>query len=113
MLNNNLFPAYIEATRIAEIRSAIEAKDAQKTLKQKMRERVRPRHRKMNIDYQVLHDAFFKYATKPAYTKFGDLYFEGKEAEMQMRKYVPGKLSDRAKVDSVLRRQEYSASSWT
>lgn len=89
---------YIEATRISEIRKAIEDKDSKKTLKQRMREKVRPRHRKMNIDYQTLHDAFFKYATKPTLTKFGDVYFEGKETEMLFRRYTPGKLSARCRV---------------
>jgi splicing factor 3B subunit 2 len=91
---------YIEATRISEIRKAIEEKDSKKTLKQRMREKVRPRHRKMNIDYQTLHDAFFKYATKPVLTKFGDVYFEGKETEMMFRRYTPGKLSARCRVCS-------------
>ncbi|MQL67733.1 hypothetical protein Taro_000021, partial [Colocasia esculenta] len=30
---------------------------------------------------QVLHDAFFKYQTKPKLTTHGDLYHEGKEFE--------------------------------
>ena len=31
---------------------------------------------------QVLHDAFFKYQTKPKLTAHGDLYHEGKEFEV-------------------------------
>jgi len=31
---------------------------------------------------QVLHDAFFKYQTKPKLTSHGDLYYEGKEFEV-------------------------------
>ena len=34
--------------------------DTQKTLKAQMRERVRPKLGKMDIDYQKLHDAFFR-----------------------------------------------------
>ena len=32
---------------------------------------------KMDIDYHILHDAFFKYQTKPHLTPFGDMYYEG------------------------------------
>jgi len=42
-----------------------------------------------------LHDAFFKYASKPKLTKFGDVYYEGKEYEIKMRQYKPGVVSDR------------------
>jgi hypothetical protein len=31
---------------------------------------------------QVLHDAFFKYQTKPKLSSHGDLYYEGKEFEV-------------------------------
>ena len=37
---------------------------------------------KIDIDYQTLHDAFFKYANKPKMTTFGDMYYEGKEYEI-------------------------------
>lgn len=87
-------PSYIEATKISEIRQAIQEKDAQKSVKQKQREKVRPKMHRMDIDYQVLHDAFFKYATKPKLTKFGDIYYEGKENELKMRKFKPGCLTD-------------------
>lgn len=40
---------------------------------------------KLDIDYQVLHDAFFKYQTKPELTALGDLYYEGKEFEAMVR----------------------------
>ena len=48
----------------------------QKTLKSKMRERVRPKMGKIDIDYQKLHDAFFKWQTKPKMSIHGDLYYE-------------------------------------
>ena len=34
--------------------------------------------------FQVLHDAFFKYQTKPKLTSYGDLYYEGKEFEVRI-----------------------------
>eukprot|EP00921_Rhytidocystis_pertsovi_P013537 GHVQ01021917.1.p1 GENE.GHVQ01021917.1~~GHVQ01021917.1.p1 ORF type:complete len:566 (+),score=114.12 GHVQ01021917.1:104-1801(+) len=90
-------PEYIEATKISEIRSALQEKEAAKSLKQKQREKVRPKMHRMDIDYETLHDAFFKYATKPKMTKFGDIYYEGKELELRMRRYETGQLSDRLK----------------
>lgn len=32
---------------------------------------------KMDIDYSILHDAFFKYQDKPKMTRIGELYYEG------------------------------------
>jgi splicing factor 3B subunit 2 len=39
---------------------------------------------KIDIDYQILHDAFFRYQTKPAMTSHGELYYEGREHEQKM-----------------------------
>eukprot|EP00922_Rhytidocystis_sp_ex-Travisia-forbesii_P070953 GHVS01105911.1.p1 GENE.GHVS01105911.1~~GHVS01105911.1.p1 ORF type:complete len:298 (+),score=82.94 GHVS01105911.1:53-946(+) len=88
-------PEHIEATKIGEIRSALQAKEAAKSLKQKQRDKARPKMHRMDIDYEVLHDAFFKYATKPRLTKFGDIYYEGKENELRMRRYKIGQLTAR------------------
>lgn len=48
-------------------------------MKSKMREKVRPKMGKIDIDYQKLHDAFFKWQTKPKLTIHGDLYYEVRE----------------------------------
>lgn len=69
-------PDFIKATGIMEMRQALQEKEDQKTLKAKMRERVRPKMGKIDIDYQKLHDAFFKWQTKPKMTIHGDLYYE-------------------------------------
>lgn len=45
-------------------------------MKTKMREKVRPKMGKIDIDYQKLHDAFFKWQIKPKLTIHGDLYYE-------------------------------------
>ena len=45
-----------------------------------MREKVRPKMGKIDIDYQKLHDAFFKWQTKPKLTIHGDLYYEVRES---------------------------------
>lgn len=92
-------------------------------MKQKMRERVRPKMGKIDIDYQKLHDAFFRYQSKPKMTIHGDLYYEvcspflyakpgriiikkkctliiyitifkGKEFETRLKEKKPGNLSD-------------------
>lgn len=88
-------PPHIEATKISEIRSALVEAESQKTMRQRMREKVRPKANRLSIDYQVLHDCFFKHAVKPPLTKMGDLYFEGKEFLQAKKNVKPGHLSDR------------------
>jgi splicing factor 3B subunit 2 len=67
-------PAYIADTGIATIREAVKEKEASMSLKAKTRERVQPKMGKVDIDYQKLHDAFFKHMTKPPTTGFGEMY---------------------------------------
>uniref|UniRef100_A0A6N2KGZ8 PSP proline-rich domain-containing protein n=1 Tax=Salix viminalis TaxID=40686 RepID=A0A6N2KGZ8_SALVM len=90
-------PDFIAATGIEKIRQAYIEKEDGKKLKQKQRERMQPKMGKMDIDYQVLHDAFFKYQTKPKLTTHGDLYHEGKEFEVKLREMKPGSLSHELK----------------
>jgi splicing factor 3B subunit 2 len=45
----------------------------------------------------VLHDAFFKFQTKPQLTHHGELYYEGKEFEVTLREKAPGALSSKLK----------------
>lgn len=87
-------PDFIEATGIARIRATVIRKEQEKTLKAKQREKIRPKTGKMDIDFKVLHDAFFKYQTKPSHLlKFGDLYFEGREQATRWTTKFPGKIS--------------------
>ena len=44
-----------------EMRAALQEKETEKGMKSKMREKVRPKLGKIDIDYQKLHDAFFKW----------------------------------------------------
>ncbi|PWA71569.1 proline-rich spliceosome-associated (PSP) family protein [Artemisia annua] len=90
-------PGFIAATGIEKIRQAYIEKEDNKKLKQKQRERMQPKMGKMDIDYQLLHDAFFKYQTKPKLTSHGDLYHEGKEFEVKLREMTPGSLSHELK----------------
>jgi len=76
------------------MREALSEKEEAKTLKSKARDKIRPRMGRIDIDYQKLHDAFFRWQTKPRMSVFGDLYYEGKELEAKMRDKKPGELSD-------------------
>lgn len=58
---------------------------------------MRPKMNRIDLDYHVLYEAFFKYQTKPAMTKMGDMYFEGKENECHLRELRPGHLSIEAR----------------
>ncbi|TFY62371.1 hypothetical protein EVJ58_g3913 [Rhodofomes roseus] len=86
-------PSYIADTGIATMRDAVKEKEAGMSLKAKTRERVQPKMGKVDIDYQKLHDAFFKFMTKPNVTGFGEMYYEGKEFETQLKHKRPGDLS--------------------
>jgi splicing factor 3B subunit 2 len=78
-------PDFIENTGISKIRD----NNARKALKQKVRERMQPKLGKMDIDYQVLYDAFFKHQTKPAsLTKY----------ENKMKIFKPGRISEKLRV---------------
>lgn len=87
-------PAFIKKTGIMEMRASLQEKDDAKTMKAKMREKIRPKMGKIDIDYQKLHDAFFKWQTKPRMTIHGDLYYEGKEFETRLKEKKPGDLSE-------------------
>lgn len=91
-------PYFIKDTGVMEMRQALQEKEDEKTLKAKTRERVRPKMGKLTIDYQKLHDAFFKWQTKPRMLIHGDLYYEGKEFETKLKNKKPGELSEELRV---------------
>ncbi|RNA12569.1 Splicing factor 3B subunit 2 [Brachionus plicatilis] len=91
-------PDFIKRTGIQSMREAVQDKDKNKSLKQKMKEKVRPKVGRIDIDYQKLHDAFFKWQTKPKMTIHGDLYYEGKELEAKLKEKKPGNLTDELRV---------------
>ena len=39
---------------------------------------------------QVLHDAFFRFQTKPVLSTMGDIYYEGKEFDVKLKAKTPG-----------------------
>jgi splicing factor 3B subunit 2 len=87
-------PDFIADTGIARIRESVLESESLKKSKQKQRDKMTPKMGKIDIDYQVLHDAFFKYQTKPKMSGHGDLYYEGKEYEVDMKEKKPGVLSE-------------------
>ncbi|TKR60738.1 hypothetical protein L596_027937 [Steinernema carpocapsae] len=91
-------PEFIKRTGIMEMRESMWEKEEGQSLKGKMRERARPKLGKIDIDYQKLHDAFFRWQVKPVMTKMGELYYEGKELETQMREKKPGTLTDELRI---------------
>lgn len=90
-------PKFIQDTGIAEMRDAVLEKQNEASLKQRQRERVQPKMGKLDIDYQKLYEAFFRHQTKPELTRFGEVYYEGKEYETNLRHLRPGELSDELK----------------
>lgn len=75
-------PKFLINTGIAELRDTVMENEKEMSAKQKNRARVQVKLGAIDIDYRTLHDAFFKHQTKPnQLTKFGDVYYEGKEFE--------------------------------
>lgn len=103
-------PEYIAATGVATMRAAQIEKDSAKKAKQSARERMQPKLGRLDIDYGVLRDAFFKHQTKPKLTPFGDCYYEGKEYEVDIKTKRPGVLS--ARLRGALGMQDNSPPPW-
>lgn len=82
-------PKFIQETGIAEMRDAVLEKQDQASLKQKQRERVQPKMGKLDIDYHKLYEAFFRFQTKPELTRYGEVYYEGKEYETNLKHLRP------------------------
>ncbi|GME70215.1 unnamed protein product [Ambrosiozyma monospora] len=92
-------PKFILDTGILEMRDTSGNKEDDTTLKQRMRERVQPKMGQLDIDFNKLYDAFFKYQTKPDLFSFGQVYYEGLEYTDRLNRYKaskfrPGVMSD-------------------
>ncbi|OBT50861.1 hypothetical protein VE04_09113, partial [Pseudogymnoascus sp. 24MN13] len=90
-------PKFIQETGIADVRDPVLEEVADASLKSKQRERVQPKMGKLDIDYQKLYEAFFRHQTKPELTRYGEVYYEGKEYETNLRHLRPGELSEELK----------------
>ncbi|KAJ2551256.1 hypothetical protein EV175_003759 [Coemansia sp. RSA 1933] len=90
-------PDFIKATGIMEMRDSAKDKEDEAKAKSTARERMRPKMNKLTLDYQRLHDAFFRFQTKPKnLTGHGELYYEGKESVVTYN-FTPGVLSESLK----------------
>ena len=84
-------PEFLRKTGIVELR---EASERDQTAKQKARSRTAPKMGRLDMNYEVMHDAFFKWQTRPKLSRLGDLYYEGKEFETEHSdRFHPGILS--------------------
>lgn len=90
-------PKFIAETGIQDMRDAALEKQAEASLKQKQRERVQGKTGKLDIDYQKLYEAFFRRQTKPSLTRYGEVYYEGKEFETNLKHLRPGELGEELK----------------
>ncbi|KAI8855309.1 hypothetical protein BC829DRAFT_412515 [Chytridium lagenaria] len=80
---------FIKATGIMELRETVREKEDGGGIKGKVRDRMAPKMGKLDIDYQKLHDAFFRWQTKPPLSIHGDMYYEGKEFETKLKLKKP------------------------
>jgi len=87
-------PKFIQETGISEMRDAAIQKAEEMTMRQKQRERVQGKVGKLDIDYSKLYDAFYRRQTKPELTKYGEVYYEGKEYETNTVNLKPGELTE-------------------
>ncbi|KAM9928276.1 hypothetical protein OXX59_001943 [Metschnikowia pulcherrima] len=104
-------PKYISNTGIVEMRNH----DAD-SLKKSQRDRVQPKMGRLDIDYQRLHDAFFKHQTKPRVLAFGEVYSEGRETSDQHLNEVarmrPGRISKALRAAVGMSENETVAPPW-
>jgi splicing factor 3B subunit 2 len=103
-------PENIEKTGISRLRDPFNDREAGRLIRQKLRERMNPKLGKIDIDYEVLHDAFFKNQSKSKLSIHGDIYYEGKEDEVKMRSYKPGRISEELRVGLGI--SEYAPPPW-
>lgn len=86
-------PKFIRDTGITDMRDT--TKDDESSMKQRQREKVQPKLNRLDMDYKKLHDAFFKFQTKPPLYGFGDLFYEGREMEDEtLKRFRPGVVSE-------------------
>jgi len=91
-------PDFIVKTGICAVRDATKEDEEKQSVKQKNRARVSGKGG-TDVDYRILYEAFFRHQTKPLnMTRFGDLYYEGKEYETaKSSQYRVGFMSDTLK----------------
>ncbi|CAO3625188.1 unnamed protein product [Cunninghamella echinulata] len=80
-----------------ESREKLKKQEMAKRSKTKKNQMRRPRLGKLDLEYEALYDAFFKYQTKPNLTIHGDLYEERKQISSKFNIKTYGELSDKLK----------------
>ncbi|KAI9304497.1 hypothetical protein BJ944DRAFT_240499 [Cunninghamella echinulata] len=90
-------PDFIKNTGIMESREKLKKQEMTKRSKTKKNQMRRPRLGKLDLEYEALYDAFFKYQTKPNLTIHGDLYEERKHISSKFNIKTYGELSDKLK----------------
>ena len=86
-------PPYLEKTGIPQMRQLLLEMDEKKSQSAKQRERTKPKIGQFDVNPQILYSAFFHQQTKPLLTRFGDMYFEGRENLPNTRGFRPSHLS--------------------
>lgn len=93
--SNYKLPDYVEETGISKIRDP-DIVDS-RILKVKAKDKVNPKIGKIEFKYKLLYEAFFLKQTKSKLTNVGEIYYEGKDFERSLKKFQPGRLTDRLK----------------
>ncbi|KAH3742841.1 splicing factor 3B subunit 2 [Pelomyxa schiedti] len=83
-------PDFIARTGVQTARKALRAHNRSKQPKLHAHKKVSGF---MDLDYQTLYDAFFKYQEKPHLTIHGEVFYEGKDKFQALKSLRPGKLS--------------------
>lgn len=96
-------PEFIRNTGISKVREALHASDEpSSSLRSTLRDKVQAKLGRVDIDYQVLYDAFFKDQKPPKTTRMGELFVDRSELDSFARMsnangsgtaFIPGILS--------------------
>eukprot|EP01062_Namystynia_karyoxenos_P080759 TRINITY_DN8745_c0_g1_i1.p1 TRINITY_DN8745_c0_g1~~TRINITY_DN8745_c0_g1_i1.p1 ORF type:complete len:541 (+),score=217.47 TRINITY_DN8745_c0_g1_i1:96-1625(+) len=88
-------PSFIAKTGISRIREAYLEREEAKRAAMRSKDKGQPKRARIDIDFQELHDAFFKHAEKPPLSGFGEMYYDGQDQEARNRAAKPGVLSEK------------------
>ena len=76
---------------------SIDNNDENLKLRQKQRDKIQPKLGKLDLDYEKLYNAFYKFQTKPRLFPYGEIFEEGKESNDELiskiMKIKPGIIS--------------------
>ncbi|EMG49212.1 SF3B2 Splicing factor 3B subunit 2 [Candida maltosa Xu316] len=91
-------PKFIRDTGISAMRNI----NDDSSMKQKQREKVQPKMGTLDMDYEKLYSAFYKFQTKPRLYPYGEIYEEGKESNDELGQRIasvkPGVISKEMRI---------------